>query len=81
MSNLFARTVPGRWQHAVVWGGLRGSLALALALSLDSAFPYRDRILDLTFGVVVFSILAQGLTIKPLVRILGLTNGNAPTRL
>ena len=81
MSNLFARTVPGRWQHAVVWGGLRGSLALALALSLDSAFPYRDRILDLTFGAVVFSILAQGLTIKPLVRILGLTNGNAPTRL
>jgi len=81
MSNLFARPVPGRWQHVVVWGGLRGSLALVLALSLDSAFPYRDRILDLTFGVVVFSILAQGLTIKPLVRILGLANGKAPDRL
>ncbi len=81
MSNLFAPTVPGRWQHVVVWGGLRGSLALALALSLDSAFPYRDRILDLTFGVVVFSILAQGLTIKPLVRILGLANGGAPAPL
>src|ERR1035437_5420581 len=77
MSNLFARTVPGRWQHVVVWGGLRGSLALALALSLDSTFPYRDRILDLTFGVVVFSILAQGLTIKPLVRVLGLADGRA----
>ena len=41
-------------------------LALALALSLDNTFPYRDRILDLTFGVVVFSILLQGLTVKPL---------------
>ncbi|MFZ0960596.1 MAG: cation:proton antiporter [Terriglobia bacterium] len=80
VSNLFGRTVPGRWQPAVVWGGLRGSLALALALSLGSGFPYRYRILDLTFGVVVFSILAQGLTIKPLIRILGLTNGTAPTR-
>lgn len=70
LSNLFREKVPFRWQHLIVWGGLRGSLALALALSLESAFPYRDRILDLTFGVVIFSILVQGLTIKPLMRIL-----------
>jgi NhaP-type Na+/H+ or K+/H+ antiporter len=31
----------------IVWGGLRGALALALALSLDSTFPERDRVLDL----------------------------------
>jgi CPA1 family monovalent cation:H+ antiporter len=75
VSNLFAETIPLRWQHVMVWGGLRGALALALALSLDSTFPYRDRVLDLTFGVVVFSILVQGLTIKPLLRILGLADG------
>ncbi len=76
-SNLFAEKIPVRWQHVVVWGGLRGALALALALSLDNAFPYRDRILDLTFGVVIFSILAQGLTMKLLVKGLGLADERA----
>jgi CPA1 family monovalent cation:H+ antiporter len=75
VSNLFAEKIPVRWQHVIVWGGLRGALALALALSLDNTFPYRDRLLDLTFGVVVFSILAQGLTMKPLLRVLGLADG------
>lgn len=75
VSNTMAENIPLRWQHVIVWGGLRGSLALALALSLDSRFPNRDRVLDLTFGVVVFSILVQGLTIKPLLKFLGLSNG------
>jgi len=74
-SNLVGEKIPVRWQHIIVWGGLRGALALALALSLDNNFPERSRILDLTFGVVVFSILVQGLTIKPLLRILKLANG------
>jgi len=70
VSNRFAEKIPVRWQHMVVWGGLRGALALALALSLTSVLPYREQILNLTFGVVIFSILGQGLTIKPLLRIL-----------
>ncbi len=77
VSNFFAEKIPLRWQHVIVWGGLRGALALALALSLDNTFPYRDRILDLTFGVVVFSILIQGLTMKPLLRVLSLSDGRA----
>ncbi len=68
LSNLFSTPISFVWQHVLVWGGLRGALSLALALSLDSAFPYRDEILNLTFGVVVFSILVQGLSIKPLLR-------------
>jgi CPA1 family monovalent cation:H+ antiporter len=66
-----------RWQHVAVWGGLRGALALALALSLDSTLPYRNQILDMTFGVVVFSILVQGLTMKPFLRMLRIADGNA----
>jgi CPA1 family monovalent cation:H+ antiporter len=62
--------IPLRWQHVAVWGGLRGALALALALSLEGAFPYREQILNLTFGVVTFSILGQALTMRPLLRIL-----------
>jgi monovalent cation:H+ antiporter, CPA1 family len=78
LSNRFAEEIPFRWQLVVVWGGLRGALALALALSLPSTFPYRDQILDLTFGVVIFSIVVQGLTIKPLLRLLKLANGHNP---
>ena len=79
LSNRFAEKIPLRWQHVAVWGGLRGALALALALSLNSTFPCREQILNLTFGVVIFSILVQGLTIKPLVRILKLANGDNAT--
>jgi CPA1 family monovalent cation:H+ antiporter len=67
-SNLMSERIPFRWEHIAVWGGLRGSLALAMALSLGVSLPYRDEILVLTFGVVVFSILVQGLTLKPLVQ-------------
>ena len=77
-SNLLAETISARWQHVLVWGGLRGALALALALSLDSTIPSRDKVLDLTFGVVIFSILVQGLTIKALLRLLGLADDQHP---
>jgi CPA1 family monovalent cation:H+ antiporter len=50
----------------MVWGGLRGGLALAMALSLPDNH-YRNHILVMTYFVVIFSILVQGLTIKPLV--------------
>ena len=75
VSNALTEKISLRWQHVIVWGGLRGALALALALSLDNTFPDRTRVLDLTFGVVVFSILVQGLTVKPLLRVLRLANG------
>ena len=79
LSNLFAEKIPFRWQQVAVWGGLRGALALALALSLNSGFPYREQILNLTYGVVIFSILVQGLTIKPLLHLLKLANGDNAT--
>jgi len=74
LSNHFSEKISLRWQSVIVWGGLRGALALALALSLPSTFPYREQILDLTFGVVIFSIVVQGLTIKPLLQRLKLTS-------
>ena len=73
VSNLLGEKTPARWQHVLVWGGLHGSLSLALALSLGRDFPYREKILALTFGVVAFSIIVQGLTISPLLRVLGLS--------
>ena len=59
-------------QHVLVWGGLRGALALALALGLPAAVPRRNEIVTLAFAVVAFSIVVQGLTFTPFLRRLGL---------
>lgn len=55
-------------QHILFWGGLRGALALALALGLPPEMPQRETIVAVAFGVVAFSILAQGLTMVSLLR-------------
>ncbi len=73
LSLLFAPEIPARWKHAFNWGGLRGSLSVALALSLPFDFPQRETIILLTFGVVMFSLVIQGISIGSLVKMLGLS--------
>jgi CPA1 family monovalent cation:H+ antiporter len=71
---LFARSklrVSARHQHVLFWGGLRGALALALALGLPAEIPMRDHIVTISFTVVAFSIFVQGLTMAPLLRRMG----------
>lgn len=51
----------------MTWGGLRGGVSIALALSLQTS-PVRDEIITVTYAVVVFSLLVQGLTIGPFIR-------------
>lgn len=67
-----ADLVDWRYQAVLWWGGLRGAVALALALSLPADFPFRELINSLAFGVVIFSILGGGITMKPLMSFLGL---------
>jgi CPA1 family monovalent cation:H+ antiporter len=52
----------------LTWGGLKGGISVALAMSLPNDLPGRDEVLTITYGVVIFSIVAQGLTVGPLVR-------------
>jgi CPA1 family monovalent cation:H+ antiporter len=65
-----------RHQHILFWGGLRGALALALALGIPETMPNRQEIITVAFAVVAFSIIVQGLTIIPLLR-RGATNDAA----
>lgn len=64
---------PGRvlergWLHVMFWSGLRGAVAVALALSLPADFPQRTLLQGITFGIVLFTLIAQGGTIEWVVR-------------
>ncbi len=78
--NRFAEPLSARWQGVMIWGGLRGSLSMALALTLPADFPARSALLTMVFGVVAFTLVVQGLTMKPLLRRLGLGAGGARHR-
>jgi CPA1 family monovalent cation:H+ antiporter len=64
------REVPGPWRHVMFWGGLRGAIALALALSLPEAQfgSMRSTLIGMTYGVVLFSLVVQGMTMNTLIK-------------
>jgi len=70
------RRIPVSFRHVSWWGGLRGAISLALALILaeNAAFEstVANTVLVMTFAVVLFSLLVQGLSMSPLIRRLGL---------
>jgi CPA1 family monovalent cation:H+ antiporter len=71
---IFSRSslrVTMKHQHVLFWGGVRGALALALALGLPPEVGQREEIIAISFAVVAFSVFVQGLTIKPLLRTMG----------
>jgi CPA1 family monovalent cation:H+ antiporter len=80
--GFFARSphrVPRSHQHVLFWGGLRGALALALALGLPPSLPHREQVITVAFAVVAFAIVVQGLTMTPLLRRLGEIGGPPET--
>jgi monovalent cation/hydrogen antiporter len=78
-----ARRVGERWRLVMAWSGMRGavSLAVALALPLTTAagggFPKRDLIVFLTFSVIFFTLVVQGLSLPALISHLGVRDGGA----
>src|SRR5207249_2661773 len=77
--RLFGGGVSLRWQHLIVWSGLRGAIAVALALSLSEQGGQFEGLRALVYGVVLVSILVQGATVGRLARLLlGDARGDGP---
>ena len=55
-----ARSLPRGWSHVIFWSGLRGAIALAAALSLPADFPSRELLQQISFGIVLVTLLVQG---------------------
>lgn len=71
------RHIPVPYRHVMYWGGLRGAISLALALTLSNSSFGSDLSLELqvmTFGVVLFTLLGQGMSIERLIRRLKLAD-------
>ncbi len=68
--------VPVAWMHAAYWGGLRGAIPVALVLGLETQFQavQNTTLSTIVFGVTVFSIVVQGITMQPLMVRLGLSS-------
>ncbi|MEB3285326.1 MAG: sodium:proton antiporter [Candidatus Sericytochromatia bacterium] len=65
---LRSRPVPLSWQHVMVWGNIKGSLTMVLALSLPAQLPQRELIVTVTFGVVLVSLVLQGMSLGRVIR-------------
>ncbi len=63
------RDIPRNWNPVLYWGGLRGAISLALALSLPTALgSTRPQLKAMAFGVVLFTLVVQGVTMQWLVK-------------
>ncbi|WNG32071.1 Na+/H+ antiporter [Cystobacter fuscus] len=65
--------MPWNWSAVLTWSGLRGAISMVLVLGLPDDFAHRELLVNMTFGVVVLSIIFQGLTMAPLLKRLGIT--------
>ncbi|MFN6561117.1 MAG: cation:proton antiporter [Nostoc sp. ChiSLP01] len=69
----FDRPIPLRWQHLLFLGNIKGSLSMALALSLPTTLPGREILIALVFGSVLVSLAGQGLSLPWVVKRLKLS--------
>jgi CPA1 family monovalent cation:H+ antiporter len=80
--NRFLRTdVPFNYQHVMVWGGLHGSIPIALVLGLPPDFEFGVQLRAMVFGVAAFSLVVQGLTMPRLLNGLGIVTRSADQQL
>ena len=75
ISLVFGQGWGSGWKHVIVWSGLKGSIPLALVLGLPDG-SIKATLVPVAFGVVLLSLLGQGLTINPLIRVTGVASAS-----
>ncbi|MGQ4646113.1 Na+/H+ antiporter [Lyngbya aestuarii] len=78
--RFFDRPIPWRWRHVMFVGNIKGSLSTALALSLPAALPERERLIAVVLGVVLVSLVGQGLSLPWFVRRLRLAHHSGSSK-
>ncbi|MBD2205764.1 Na+/H+ antiporter [Calothrix sp. FACHB-1219] len=73
----FDRPIPWRWQHVLFFGNIKGSLSMALALSIPASIPGREQLIAIVFGTVLLSVVGQGVSLPWLVKRLQLSQVSA----
>jgi CPA1 family monovalent cation:H+ antiporter len=73
-------SLPLSWLHVMNWTGLRGAVAMVLALSIPAGTPHRELLQGIVFGIVLFTLVVQGLTAERVVRWAGVAEGPTDDR-
>jgi CPA1 family monovalent cation:H+ antiporter len=76
MLRWFDRPIAWRWQHVLFLGNIKGSLSMALALSIPTALVGREQIIAIVFGTVLLSVVGQGVSLPLLVKRLNLSKSS-----
>ena len=74
LAGVRGSSIPWSWKHMTMWGGLRGALSVALALSVATYPQVNPNVAVLAYGMVVLSLVVQGGLLLPIARLLGLSS-------
>jgi len=78
LADIRGSSIPWRWRHMTFWGGMRGALSVALALSVASNPSVNPRVSVIAYGMVVLSLVIQGGLLLPVADLLGLRHVASP---
>ncbi len=78
LADVRGSSIPWRWRHMTFWGGMRGALSVALALSVASNPAVNTQVSVIAYGMVVLSLLIQGGLLLPVADLLGLRQNAQP---
>jgi CPA1 family monovalent cation:H+ antiporter len=73
LNQVIEDPVPIRYQHVIIWGGMHGVIPIALALGLGPSVPFGEQLKTAVFGVVVASMIIQGLLMTSVLEATGVT--------
>jgi CPA1 family monovalent cation:H+ antiporter len=74
LSDVRGSSIPWSWRHMTFWGGIRGALSVALALSVAAYPGVNPQVSVVAYGMVVLSLLVQGALLLPIADLLGLSH-------